>query len=60
MLRGQRAGVCLTRNDGGKPCKAIILYSIFILNIVFFFSFLFFICFKGKAALPGAGLPAPA
>ena len=34
----------------------IILYRIFILNIVFFFSFLFFVCFKGKAALPGAGL----
>ena len=55
-LRGQRAGVCLTRNDGGKSCKAIILYRIFILNIVFFFSLLFFVCFKGKAALPGAGL----
>ena len=55
-LRGQRAGVCLTRNDGRKSCKAIVLYSIFALYIVFFFSFLFFVCFKGKAALPGAGL----
>ena len=34
----------------------IILYSIFTLSIVFFFSFLFFVRFKGKAAFPGAGL----
>ena len=34
----------------------IILYSIFALNIVFFFSFLFFVRFKGKAPFPGAGL----
>ena len=55
-LRGQCAGGCLTRNDGGKSCKVIILYRIFTLSIVFFFSFFFFVCFKGKAALPGAGL----
>ena len=55
-LRGQRAGVCLTWNDSRKSCKVIILYSIFALYIVFFFSFLFFIRFKGKAALPGARL----
>ena len=55
-LRGQRAGVCLTRNDGRKSCKVIILYRIFILNIVFFFSLLFFIRFKGEAAFPGARL----
>ena len=34
----------------------IILYSIFTLSIVFFFSFFFFVCFKGEAAFPGAGL----
>ena len=56
MLRGQCAGGCLTRNDGGKPCKVIILYSIFVLSIVFFFSFFSFVCFKGEAAFPGAGL----
>ena len=34
----------------------IILYSIFALSIVFFFSFFFSVCFKGEVALPGAGL----
>ena len=56
MLCRQCAGGRLTRNDGGKSCKVIVLYSIFALNIVFFFSFLFFVCFKGEAAFPGAGL----
>ena len=55
-LRGQRTGVCLTRNHGRKSRKVIILYIIFVLCIVFFFEFLIFVRFKGKAAFPGAGL----
>ncbi len=61
MLRGQCAGGRLTRNDGRKSCKVIILYSIFTLSIVFFFSFLFFIRFKGESAVPRCrAVPAPA
>ena len=55
-LRGQRTGVCLTRNDGRKSCKVIVLYSIFILSIVFFFEIIFFVCFESETALPGARL----
>ena len=55
----KRSRLGLTRNDGRKSCKVILLYIIFCRVITYFKFvgfFIFFILFKGKTPLSGARL----
>ena len=55
----ERSRLSLTRNDGRKPCKVILLYIFFYRVIIysrFVGFFIFFILFKGKTPLSGARL----
>lgn len=55
----ERSRLGLTRNDGRKSCKVILLYIIFCRVITYFKFvgfFIFFILFKGKTPLSGARL----
>lgn len=59
----ERSRLSLTRNDGRKSCKVILLYIIFcrVIDCFRFVGFfIFFVLFKGNAALRCPVGPVPA